>query len=190
MTLLRPKRVVARTAAERIQLGPHDPMPLNLTLRHRVRPCKERASIVVREFVGPDLRAVKHAQDANGITVDQVGRDIRRARNDKLPRASDAPGPTALRKVEQAPHGVGDLFVDMNGGAGAFGFDVAEYVVAIGPREARPDELQRLRSAALRSAAERLCAKCASTSESSRSGRGPARHYRALSRNHLLTTTP
>ena len=145
----------------------------------------ERASIVLREFVGPDLRAVKHAQDANGITVDQVGRDIGRARNDKLPRASDAPGPTALRKVEQAPHGVDDLFVDMNGGTGAFGLDVAEYVVAIGPREARPDELQRLRSAALRSAAERLCAKCASTSESSRSGRVSARACRTFSRNQL-----
>ena len=31
----------------------------------------ERASIVIREFVGPDLRTVKHAQDANGIAVDQ-----------------------------------------------------------------------------------------------------------------------
>ena len=40
----------------------------------------ERASIVLREFVGPDLRAVKHAQDANGIVVDQVGCDIGRAR--------------------------------------------------------------------------------------------------------------
>ena len=78
----------------------------------------ERASIVLREFVGPDLRAVKHAQDANGIPVDQVGRDIGCARNDKLPRASDAPEPTALRKVEQAPRGVGDPFIDMNSGTG------------------------------------------------------------------------
>jgi hypothetical protein len=120
---------------------------------------------------GADLCAVKHAQNANGIAVDQVGRHIGRARNDKLARPSDAPGPAALRKVEQAPRGVSDLFVDMNSGSRAFGFDVAENVVPIGAREARPDELQRLRSLALRSAAERLCAKCASTWESSRSGR-------------------
>jgi hypothetical protein len=80
--------------------------------------CNETASIVVREFVGPDLRAVKHAENANGIAVDQVGRDIGCARNDKLARPNDAPGPAALRKVEQAPRGIGDPLVDVNGGRG------------------------------------------------------------------------
>jgi len=40
----------------------------------------------------------------------------------KLARASNAPGPAALRKVELAPRSVGDPFVDMNGGTEAFGF--------------------------------------------------------------------
>jgi hypothetical protein len=52
--------------------------------------------------------------------VDQVGRDM--GVRGKLARASDAPGPAALRKVELAPRGVGDPFVDMNGGTEAFGF--------------------------------------------------------------------
>jgi hypothetical protein len=80
----------------------------------------ERASIVLREFVGPDLRAVKHAQDANGIVVDQVGRDIGRARQARA--CQRCARPAALRKVELAPRGVGDPFVDMNGGTEAFGF--------------------------------------------------------------------
>jgi hypothetical protein len=46
----------------------------------------------------PHLRAVEHAQDANSIGVDQIGRDIGRARNDQLARAIDAPGPAAVRK--------------------------------------------------------------------------------------------
>jgi hypothetical protein len=80
----------------------------------------ERASIVLREFVGPDLRAVKHAQDANRIVVDQVGRDIGRARQARA--CQRCARPAALRKVELAPRGVGDPFVDMNGGTEAFGF--------------------------------------------------------------------
>ena len=68
----------------------------------------ERASLVVREFVGPDLRPVKHAQNANGITVYQVGRDIGRARNDKLARPSDA----TVHAVERSYQPTADLSSD------------------------------------------------------------------------------
>src|ERR1700730_889783 len=61
-------------------------------------PCMEPASILGGKFVRPHLRAVEHAQDANNIGVDQIGRDIGRARNDQLARAIDAPGPAAVRK--------------------------------------------------------------------------------------------
>src|ERR1700730_13698337 len=50
-------------------------------------PCMEPASILGGKFVRPHLRAVEHAQDANSIGVDQIGRDIGRARNDQLARA-------------------------------------------------------------------------------------------------------
>jgi hypothetical protein len=63
---------------------------------------------------------VKRAQDANGIVVDQVGRDIGRARQARA--CQRCARPAALRKVELAPRGVGDPFVDMNGGTEAFGF--------------------------------------------------------------------
>ena len=114
-----------------------------------------------------------------------IGRDLGRARNDQLARAIDAPGPAAVRKVEQAPRGIGDLFVDMNRCTRTFSFDMAENIVAIRQREARPDKLHRLRPAALRSAAARRRAKCASTSESSRSGRVSASAWRTFSRNQL-----
>ena len=145
----------------------------------------EPASILGGKFVRPHLRAVEHAQEANSIGVDQIGRDLGRARNDQLARAIDAPGPAAVRKVEQAPRGIGDLFVDMNRCTRTFSFDMAENIVAIRQREARPDMLHRLRSAALRSAAARRRAKCASTSESSRSGRVSASAWRTFSRNQL-----
>jgi hypothetical protein len=75
---------------------------------------------------------MKHAQDANGFTVDQIGCDIRCARDDQLARASDTPRAATVRKVEQAPRGIGDLFVNMNRRTGILGFDVAENAVAIG----------------------------------------------------------
>src|SRR5260364_304738 len=140
------------------------------------------ASIVICKFVGPHLRAVEHAQDANSLTVDKVRRDIRCARDDQLARACDAPGPTTVRKVEQAPRGIGNPLVNMNRGKWVLGFDVTENIVAIGQCEARPDEFHRLRSAAFRSAAARRCAKCVSTSESSRLGRVSARAWRTFSR--------
>ena len=98
----------------------------------------EPASILGGKFVRPHLRAVEHAQEANSIGVDQIGRDLGRARNDQLARAIDAPGPAAVRKVEQAPRGIGDLFVDMNRCTRTFSFDMAENIVAIRQREARP----------------------------------------------------
>jgi len=52
----------------------------------------EPASILGGKFVRPHLRAVEHAQDANSIGVDQIGRDLGRARNDQLARPSMRPG--------------------------------------------------------------------------------------------------
>src|SRR3954452_23614075 len=157
----------------------------------RKKTCADRrilygaASIVVGKFVGPHLLALEHTQDANGIAVDQVRRNIRCTRNDQLARPSDTPRPTAIRKVEEAPRGSGNLFVDMNRSARILGLDIAENAVAIGQRETRPDEFHRSCSGAFRSAAARRCAKCVSTSESSISGRVSANAWRTFSRNQL-----
>ncbi len=95
-------------------------------------PVRSPASIVICKFVGPHLRAVKHAQDANSLAVDKVRCDIRCARDDQLARAGDAPGPATVRKVEQAPRSIGNLFVNMDRRTRILGLDVAENVVAIG----------------------------------------------------------
>ncbi len=107
----------------------------------------EPAPIVIGKFVGPHLRAVKHAIDANSITVDQVGRDIsvRGMTNSRVP--ATRPGPATVRKVEQAPRGIGNLFINMNRCTGILGFDVAENAIEIGQRESRPDEFHRSCSA-------------------------------------------
>ena len=72
---------------------------------------------------------MEHAQDANG--TEQVRREIRCTRNDQLARPSDTPRRTAIRKVEQAPRGIRNLFVDMDRGTRILGLDVAENAVAI-----------------------------------------------------------
>src|ERR1700730_538715 len=78
-----------------------------------------------------------------------IGRDLGRARNDQLARAIDAPGPAAVRKVEQAPRGIGDLFVDMNRCTRTFSFDMAEksrrdQTTRSATRQASPFALRRL----------------------------------------------
>lgn len=119
-----------------------------LVFRSRSNGVGDSALIVVGKFVGPHLRAMKHTQDANGIAIDQVGRDIGRARDDQLARAGDTPGSAAFGKVEQAPRSIGNLFVNMNRGTRILGFNVAENTVAIRQRVPRPDELHRFCSAA------------------------------------------
>lgn len=38
------------------------------------------------------------------------------ARDDQLVRSSETPGPVTVGKVEQAPHGIGNLSINLNRG--------------------------------------------------------------------------
>jgi bifunctional DNA-binding transcriptional regulator/antitoxin component of YhaV-PrlF toxin-antitoxin module len=58
----------------------------------------QRDRVVFRGLADGTVVLAKKTADERADPVDQIGRDIGRARNDQLARAIDAPGPAAVRK--------------------------------------------------------------------------------------------
>lgn len=107
------------------------------------------------------MGTVQDAENPDRVRHYDISCDIGRAYNDELARACHAAGAAAFRKVEKQARRRGDPFVDSDRCAWVLSLDMGEDAVAISECEGGPDELHDLASA-LRRAAERRLAKCAS----------------------------
>ena len=115
-----------------------------------------------RQVVWPLLRRMQHTEEASDRLPGQlIGCNVGGAAYDKLTGSGNAPWSTALGKVGEAVGRRDNSLVNRDCDRGVVGLDVREDTIAIRKREDRPDEPHDW-SLALRRAALRLCAKCAS----------------------------
>ena len=91
------------------------------------------------EFDRPHLGAMQNTQNTNPICRDDLGCNVRRTRDNKLPGSGNSAGSTALGKVEKTACGADDFLIDVNRRPRIRAFNVTEDSFAIVERILRPD---------------------------------------------------
>jgi hypothetical protein len=119
----------------------------------------------------PFLRAMEYAKTSNCRLGNGIGSDVRRAIDDEFACPGNSTQALTGRKIEQAAGGGYYPFIDQDGCCGVIGLDVSEDGVTIRQRKSRPSKFHDSGTPALRRAAARRLAKCASASSSDKSGR-------------------
>ena len=119
----------------------------------------------------PFLRAMEYAKTSNCRLGNGIGSDVRRAIDDEFACPGNSTQAPTGRKIEQAAGGGYYPFIDQDGCCGVIGLDVSEDGVTIRQRKSRPSKFHDSGTPALRRAAARRLAKCASASSSDKSGR-------------------
>jgi hypothetical protein len=119
----------------------------------------------------PFLRAVEYANNSNCRLGNSVDSDVWRSIDDEFACPANSTHAPAGRKIEQAAGGGYDPFINQDGCCGIICLDVCEDGVTIRHCKGRPSKFHDSRTPALRRAAARRLAKCASASSSDKSGR-------------------